>query len=112
MDFGEILAHDVKKFPNVRFGLPAAYDDIVMGTFIGLLGNPPAGAVQGILTTTLNQELANAPNAKAYYIDGITHVLTAFPDQVTATQGWHVDDWVRAMITRSSTWTNVVTPPR
>lgn len=111
VDFAEIIDHNTKAMPEVKFGLDSAYGDVVFGAFIALLGSPPKDAVKNILLTTAANELNNKPNAKGFYINGGAHVLALFPPESTKSQGVYYVDWVKQMVSDSPAWTTLATPP-
>lgn len=108
MDFGEMIRYNASHFQSDRFALISSYHDVVMASYLGLLGtSEPFDAMSRLLIQTADMDLASNPRHRVFLVRGIRHRMTREPLIRTVSKGITLEQWITDMLDENPNWTSV-----
>lgn len=92
----------LERDPALKIGMYSSYQDAVVSNVVGMSG----AENEGLLRTTTDQIHQNHPDTfKRYFIQGDSHCIADFYNQVNGITVW---DWVDALINDRPSWKDML----
>ena len=103
LDFGGVIKYNALRYPDHKFALIAAYDDLVMNGFSILVGTDYyLSTVSRILDDIATTE--RTPSQHVFYVSGRQHMFHQQPLMSTIAHSVTLGHWLQSMVSDSADW--------